>query len=173
MERKSKESKFSVLVKAIVFDKNENILTLKREVGGKEEWDLPGGQVMFGENVYNTVWRIVKEQTDLDVEIEGPSNVWTTKISEHLHTICISFRCTWYQDKFSEEEGDEVPTKHRISDKADEDFDEDTYNEDDEDDDPILLSNDFKDYEWLSPEDILEGDFPIWMKDEIEILEEE
>ena len=169
MERKSKESKFSVLVKAIVFDKNESILTLKREVGGKEEWDLPGGQVMFGENVYNTVWRIVKEQTDLDVEIEGPSNVWTTKISEHLHTICISFRCTWYQDRFSEEEGDSVSTKLKSNESSDEDSDNDS----DEDDDPILLSNDFKDYEWVSPEDILEGDFPIWMKDEIEILEED
>ncbi len=162
MERRSKESKFSVLVKAIVFDKNENILTLKREVSGKEEWDLPGGQVMFGENVYNTVWRIVKEQTDLDVEIEGPSNVWTTKLSEHLHTICISFRCTWYQDRFSEEEGeDSIENQDDETDGGD------------EDDDPVLLSNDFKDYEWVSPEDILEGDFPIWMKDEIEILEED
>ena len=156
MERKKKENKFGIHVKAIVFDQNENILTLKRTNNGDDEWDLPGGQVKFGENVYNTVWRAVKEQTDLDVDIEGPSNVWTLKVSEHLHTVCISFRCTWFPYLVSAEE----------SDKDIEDSERD-------DDDPVFLSTDFADYEWLSPEDILDGDFPVWMKDEIKIIEDE
>ena len=146
MERKTKESNFGIEVKAIIIDSNDNVLLLKKSKKN-ENWDFPSGKVMFGENVYNTVWRVVKEQTDLDVEIEGPSNIWTLKITEFLHTMCISFLCVWSG----------IGTLKKNKDSENEE---------------IFLSNEYDDYEWLSSEKIINGEFPVWIKDEIKMLNE-
>ncbi|MFW5852689.1 MAG: NUDIX domain-containing protein [Nanoarchaeota archaeon] len=149
MERKSKENKFGVHIKAIVFDQKGRVLTLKKKDTDRDVWDFPGGQIQFGSNVYNTVWEIVKEQTYLDIDIFGPSNVWTLKMTEHLQIICISFRCQWDWEKYFEDKED-------IED----------------DDEAVFLSTEFKEYRWMSPEEILEGNYPVWMKNEIKIVDE-
>jgi 8-oxo-dGTP diphosphatase len=92
MDRKSKDTKFGVHVKALVFNANDEVLVLKTKEG---QWDLPGGAVQFGENVYNAVWRTIKDTTDLDADILKPSDVWTLKNTEYLHTVCITFACSW------------------------------------------------------------------------------
>jgi hypothetical protein len=84
MDRKSKDTKFGVHVKALVFNANDEVLVLKTKEG---QWDLPGGAVQFGENVYNAVWRTIKDTTDLDADILKPSDVWTLKI---LNTYILS-----------------------------------------------------------------------------------
>lgn len=131
MERKSKENKFGIMVKSIVFNDKQHVLLLKKE----DEWDLPGGALRFGENVYNAAWRTTKELTDLDTDIIKPSNVWTFKTTDHLHKVCVTFAASW------------IPPK--------------------DDDDPILLANDYKDFAWVKPRDIINGHYPVWMKDEI------
>lgn len=132
MDRKSKDTKFGIHVKALVFNTKNEVLVLKKK---DNQWDLPGGAVQFGENVYNAVWRTIKDTTDLDADILKPSNVWTLKNTEYLHTICVTFACSWVDNE--------------------------------EDDDPIFLSQEYDEAQWVKPEILLEENYPVWIKDEI------
>ena len=150
---KRREHVFKIQVKALVFDEKGNILVLKKtkkihdDSSEKAHWELPGGNLEFGENVYNAVWRTVKDDTDLDTEVLRPTNVHTIKSSETTHIVGITFECKWdwetYYDDISE----------------------------DDDDEPIFLSKEYNDYKWISPRDIIRGKFPVWMKEEIRKLE--
>lgn len=56
--------KFPVSIKAIIIDDNK-ILCLKNE---RNEWDLPGGKINFGEDVVECLKREVKEEVNLDIQ---------------------------------------------------------------------------------------------------------
>ena len=55
--------KFPVSIKAILID-DEKVLFLKNE---RNEWDLPGGKIIFGENPRDCLVREVKEETNLEI----------------------------------------------------------------------------------------------------------
>jgi 8-oxo-dGTP diphosphatase len=95
------EQKFGVAVKAVIQNPDNKILLIKKS--GSEEvnpdtWDIPGGRINFGENLYTALWREVKEETGLDIEIIRPSNVWAM-IKRNLHLVGISFYCKTDQTK--------------------------------------------------------------------------
>lgn len=61
--------------------KDNKVLLLKRTQDKKflpGYYDVPGGKVDPGEDPNDTIIREVKEETDLDVEIVRPYNVWST-----------------------------------------------------------------------------------------------
>jgi len=57
--------------KVIIFNKNKEILLLKR-VDGQKNWDLPGGHLKKGENHEKGAKRETKEETSLDISSLKP-----------------------------------------------------------------------------------------------------
>ena len=55
--------KFPVSVKAIIIDEGR-VLCLKNE---RNEWDLPGGKINFGEDPEDCLKREIKEETNLEI----------------------------------------------------------------------------------------------------------
>jgi 8-oxo-dGTP diphosphatase len=69
-----------ILQKVVVFHPHDKtkILALKRGADHKyrpNDWDLPGGNVLFGEDIIESVIREVKEESGLDVESLKPIQV--------------------------------------------------------------------------------------------------
>lgn len=55
--------KFAVSAKIIIVDDNK-VLFLKNE---RNEWDLPGGKINFGETAIDCLKREIKEETNLEI----------------------------------------------------------------------------------------------------------
>lgn len=77
----------------LVFDENyENVLMVKNKGERSPYYTFPGGRVEYGETLEEAAIREVKEETGLDVELEGIfsiSEAFFTEI-EH-HTIFFTF----------------------------------------------------------------------------------
>ena len=88
------DKQFGVAVKALILNKDE-FLILKRssdEEIAPEGWDIPGGRIKHGENMYSALWREVNEETGLDIDIIHPSNVWSN-VDPKTHLVGITFFC--------------------------------------------------------------------------------
>lgn len=67
----NKKGKIEVSQKAIIVDKQGKILAIRRTKSAPSRplyWDLPGGDLDFGEDVKNGIIREIKEETGLDVQ---------------------------------------------------------------------------------------------------------
>lgn len=58
---------FTISQKAILVDHQNRILIMAKT--GKDHWDLPGGKLDEGEEMYDGLHREIKEETGLTVEI--------------------------------------------------------------------------------------------------------
>lgn len=58
---------FPVSVKGLLLE-NDKLLLLKNERG---EWDLPGGKIVKGGNLKDTLVREIKEETNLNINVNG------------------------------------------------------------------------------------------------------
>ncbi|MBI4652822.1 NUDIX hydrolase [Candidatus Kuenenbacteria bacterium] len=68
---KIKNQKIGVSQKAILFNENGKILTIRRTKTAPSRplyWDLPGGDLYFGEEVKEGITREIKEETGLEVQ---------------------------------------------------------------------------------------------------------
>lgn len=66
--------KFPVSIKAFILDNNK-ILFLKNE---RNEWDLPGGKILYNEGVEECLKREIKEEINIDIknlQILNPVNL--------------------------------------------------------------------------------------------------
>ncbi len=64
----SEKPNVRVGVGVIILNKNDEVLLgLRNSSHGAGEWSFPGGHLEFGETVFQTAQREVKEETDLDV----------------------------------------------------------------------------------------------------------
>jgi len=86
-------SKVFAAVKALIEDKGR-ILVLEQEFQGRRFFDLPGGKVEHGESPYDTLYREVKEEVSLDIEIVRPIGMWWFfRESDNAQVICNTFLC--------------------------------------------------------------------------------
>ncbi len=78
----------------VLIEKEGLILLGKRALGSFQagKWCLPGGFVEFDENFIVSAVREVKEETDLDVEINSIISVSSNFLSSDLHALVISLR---------------------------------------------------------------------------------
>lgn len=156
MERFQQDSRFSVHVKAIILDDKKRILLLRHKpnqgsISQKERWSLPTGYLEFEDNAYNAVWKAVYNQTGLEVDVLNPTNVWTLNKNSYMHILGITFHCAWSQKEFLKAQM-ELLEKKTLS-------KEEKY--------PINLAEEYVDYAWTTAKTILEGEYPVWLKEEI------
>lgn len=79
-------------VKAIICSKNR-FLVLKHAIGNSFLWDIPGGKIKFGESPYEALFREIKEETGLDVEIIKLLGLWWYFRQDDKQVICTTFVC--------------------------------------------------------------------------------
>lgn len=80
-------------VKALI-KHNGKFLILKEELLGGDVWDLPGGKIEYGESPEEALKREVKEELDLEIDIQGSVGVWfffTQESSDQI--ICHTYLC--------------------------------------------------------------------------------
>jgi len=84
---------FGIAVKAMIKNKKGKFLVIFKS--GQDEInpnqvDIPGGRLEFGENVESCLKREVKEELNIEIEIEKPSRTWNL-IKNNLHLVGITF----------------------------------------------------------------------------------
>ena len=80
---------FPISIKGIVFINNKIIL-LKNE---REEWELPGGKLELGEIAEDCVIREIKEELNIDCEIDYLIDVWMYNILNKVNVFIVTYLC--------------------------------------------------------------------------------
>jgi len=85
---------FRIVVKGFIVDEGKFLLVQrsKNEKINSLIYTLPGGNIHFGEKPKDAVKREVKEETNLDIEIEKINTVWSF-MGEDAFIIGITFLC--------------------------------------------------------------------------------
>ncbi|HZO71858.1 MAG TPA: NUDIX domain-containing protein [Ktedonobacteraceae bacterium] len=78
---------FRIGVSALIFQEDRVLLAHRRDI---DWWNLPGGGMELGETVEETLYREVREETGLDVEIEQLVGVYS---KPQKREVVLSFRC--------------------------------------------------------------------------------
>ncbi len=107
----SKNQKILLSEKAILFNKNGKLLTIRRTKTAPSRplyWDLPGGWLDFGEDTKDGVIREIKEETGLKVKNLSVIDVISgfNDIGEFWITICYTARPTTIKVVLSYEHDD-------------------------------------------------------------------
>lgn len=78
-------------VKALIADKGE-ILLVYEKLRKNGTWDLPGGKIEYGESPYEALTREIREELNIDVQIENSLGVyWFYSEHEKHEVICSTF----------------------------------------------------------------------------------
>ena len=88
--------------KAIIFNKEGKFLTMYRTATAQARpntWDLPGGDLEFDEDPFESIIREVKEETGLDVEEVKPFDVEAHINKEGNFWITIAYKAKAISDK--------------------------------------------------------------------------
>lgn len=80
-------------VKALIPNYNNKFLILNQKFESLNYFDLPGGRVKFNESPYDALYREVKEETSLDIEIIKPLGLWWFFRTDGDQVICNTFFC--------------------------------------------------------------------------------
>lgn len=88
-------------VDAVIADKGEVLLLRRNDPPDKDKWWIPGGRVRKNETLSEAVLRIVKEETGLEVLIEGVLGHLDLRFKEDpfdhgrgTHTVSLVFACS-------------------------------------------------------------------------------
>lgn len=81
-------------VKALLKN-NGKYLIIKEDLHKGAVWDLPGGKIEYGEDPEEALHREVKEELDLEIQIEKSVGVWYFFSQTHHHqVICHTYLCS-------------------------------------------------------------------------------
>lgn len=83
-----------VALKAIIYNENGKILTIRRSEKSPRPltWDLPGGNLEFGEKLEDSILREIKEEAGIEVEKLLLLNVLENLDSVDLYRITIGYK---------------------------------------------------------------------------------
>lgn len=103
----SREKGFQVILKAVI--KNDDgeylLINMKDPEDSNDIWDIPGGHIRFGDNIYSSLWEKVRDSTGLEIDVIKPSNVWS-HVTENRHLVGITFFCKTDSKKTKKNPGD-------------------------------------------------------------------
>ncbi|MCK5413302.1 MAG: NUDIX hydrolase [Candidatus Pacebacteria bacterium] len=88
--------KVSVSQKAIIYNKQGQILILHRTSGAPSNpnsWDLPGGELDFGEDVLDGIIREIREETNLTCKDIKPFDVESHIDENGEFWVTIAYKC--------------------------------------------------------------------------------
>ena len=80
--------KFPVSLKVVIID-DSRVLFLKNE---RNEWDLPGGKINFGENAKDCVGREVREEINLDIKNLTLIDFFSTIFFNQTHVLIVLYK---------------------------------------------------------------------------------
>src|SRR6266480_6177819 len=81
-------AQFRIGVFALIFDEDQRVLLARRR--DIDWWNLPGGGMEAGETVDEALWREVREETGLEVEVERLVGVYSKPQKQE---VVLTFRC--------------------------------------------------------------------------------
>jgi len=87
--------KLGLSQKAIIFNKDK-FLAIKRgdtAPSNPNKWDFPGGDVDFGEDLYDSMKREIQEETGLKIDVLEPYEVHSRITYDKDHWITIAYKC--------------------------------------------------------------------------------
>jgi 8-oxo-dGTP diphosphatase len=71
--------------------KGKKVLLIHRKI--PDVWELPGGNIEYGENPSETAKREVKEETGLDVKVKTILEIGSTIRPDKVHEIVLAYLC--------------------------------------------------------------------------------
>ena len=80
---------FPISIKGIIFINNKIVL-LKNE---RDEWELPGGKLESDEIAEDCVIREIKEELNIDCEIDYLIDVWMYNILNKVNVFIVTYLC--------------------------------------------------------------------------------
>ncbi len=99
-------------VRAVIFNDQQELLLLKRGKQAKNEvgkWEIPGGEVAYGETFKQALLREVTEEIGVEIEVKKLHYVWNHILpDENQHWIAPTYICHIVQGNPSIQE----PHKH-------------------------------------------------------------
>lgn len=83
----------SITVDVVILNKNKEFILIKRKNSPyKNYWAIPGGFVEYGETVERAAIREMKEETNIDVDLENIIGVYSDPDRDPRgHTITVAF----------------------------------------------------------------------------------
>ena len=82
--------KFPVSVKAVIL-LNSEVILLKNE---RDEWELPGGKLEPKEPIATCLVREIKEELNLDVQVDRLVDSWVYNILNQIEVVIICYQCS-------------------------------------------------------------------------------
>ena len=81
---------------AVIINTEGKLFLAKRGPKSRNEvgkWDFPGGDVDFGEDLYDSIKREIEEETGLKIDVLEPYEVHSRITYDKNHWITIAYKC--------------------------------------------------------------------------------
>jgi len=84
-----------VVILALIKKNSKYLLTLRRDTNPKmnNKWQIPGGSLEFGERIFETLEREVKEELGVKVKVISPVPYIDTDIFTYRQIVFITYLC--------------------------------------------------------------------------------
>lgn len=89
-ERDAGTGLLPVSVKAVIFDDQGRVLL---GLNDRSEWELPGGRMNAGESPQECVVREVREETGIEVAVEGHLGEWPFEVIPRHQVLISAYAC--------------------------------------------------------------------------------
>lgn len=91
---KSENSKIEVICGAIIVEGDSFVMVQEGKESCRGKWNIPAGHLEIGEDIFEAALREVKEETNLDVKLEGLVGVYQDVSDEGVNIVKFIFKAS-------------------------------------------------------------------------------